>query len=65
MGKYDYRKYYNMLLNRLRKECGEPTTDTTVYSDFTVLLQINKYLAKLGCCCYTIDELNDISSNMA
>lgn len=64
MGKYDIRKHYNCLLNRLRKECEEPPTDTTVYSDFTVLLQINKYLAKLGCVTYTKEELENIGMNM-
>ena len=64
MGKHDKRSNYRRLLNRLRVEAGDPTTDTTQYSDYNLLLEINKYLGKLDCQLYTESDLNIISSNM-
>ena len=64
MGKYDLRKNYRLMLNRLRVEYGEPKTDTTQYSDYNLLLEINKYLAKMGCLTYTAHDLNVLASDL-
>lgn len=64
MGKYDLRKNYRLMLNRLRVEYGEPKTDTTQYSDYNLLLEINKYLAKLHCQTYTQHDLNVLASDL-
>jgi len=64
MGKYDLRKNYVSLLQKLRVECGEFKADYSQISDYNLLLEINKYLSKLNCATYTQTELNEIGLNM-
>lgn len=55
---YHYRKNYEKQYYRLCKHCGiSPTMFISRWSDYTLLVQTNILLAKLGCVLYDNEEL--------
>jgi len=58
MGKFDYRKEYEDLLDRLSIEAGLEMANPKLYSDRKLLAMINYRLGKLNCIQMTESELN-------
>lgn len=65
MGKYDLRTNYDILFRELSKQSGMFTqVNLELQSDYQLIDKINKMLINLGCIPYTVEEINEISSNM-
>jgi hypothetical protein len=65
MGEYDLRSNYDILFRELSKQSGMFTqVNLELQSDYQLIDKINKMLINLGCIPYTVEEINEISSNM-
>ena len=65
MGEYDLRGNYDILFRELSKQSGMFTqVNLELQSDYQLIDKINKMLINLGCIPYTVEEINEISSNM-
>ena len=65
MGEYDLRTNYDILFRELSKQSGMFTqVNLELQSDYQLIDKINKMLINLGCIPYTVEEINEISSNM-